>query len=230
LLRKAKQRGEGSRRSAILKNQVKVKICGITNLEDALCAQEAGADYLGFVFAESPRRITVENAKIILQELSKDVKVAALFVNEGKEVIDNIVGNLDRVDLLQFHGDETPEFCMQFKPQKIIKAIRVKDEESIKQIQDFNGVDFILLDAYTDKAYGGTGRGFDRALASKAKEFGLPLFLSGGLNPENVIEAVIKVNPFCVDVSSGVEKTPGKKDHALVKKFIKNAKIYNDAS
>ena len=200
---------------------VKVKICGITNLEDALCAQSAGADFLGFVFAESPRRISPENAKRVIEKLSEDIKIVALFVNEKTEIVDNIINTLGRIDILQFHGDETPEYCMQFKPLKIIKAIRVKNEESIKQIQDFNAVDYILLDAYSDKAYGGTGKGFDLDLALKAKEFGLPLFLSGGLNPENVRNAVSSVNPFCLDVSSGVEKSPGQKDHALIKQFLK---------
>ncbi len=203
---------------------VKVKICGITNLEDALYAQEAGADFLGFIFAESPRRIEPEKAKEIIGRLSEGVKIAALFANERKEVVYDIVGALSRVDFLQFHGDETPEYCGHFCGKKIIKAFRVKNEESINRIQNFNNVNFVLLDSYSEKAYGGTGKGFSLDLALKAKEFNIPIFLSGGLNPDNVKDAIEKVMPFCVDVSSGVEKSPGKKDHALVRRFINNVK------
>jgi phosphoribosylanthranilate isomerase len=199
---------------------VKVKICGITNLEDAFCAQSAGADFLGFVFAESPRRISPENAKRIVGKLSKETGIVALFVNEKKEVVDKIAREIGRVDILQFHGDETPEYCGNFSHKKVIKAFRVKNKESVMQIQNFNKVDFILLDNYSDKAYGGTGQGFDLGLALKAKEFNIPLFLSGGLNPDNVKNAIDKVKPFCVDVSSGVEQSPGKKDHGLIKQFI----------
>ena len=207
-----------------MESRVKVKICGITNLEDALCAQEAGADFLGFVFAESPRRIEPEKAKEIIENISQPVQVTALFVNEKKDVVDSVIATLGRVDLLQFHGEETPEYCGYFTDKKIIKAFRIKGEESISQIQGFNSVDFVLLDSYSEKAYGGTGKGFDLNLALKAKEFDIPLFLSGGLNPDNVEKAILKVRPFCVDVSSGVEKNPGKKDHALVRRFINNVK------
>jgi phosphoribosylanthranilate isomerase len=203
---------------------VKVKICGITSLEDALCAQDAGADFLGFVFAESPRRISPEKAKYIIRDISPSVKITALFVNEKKEVVDDIIGALGRVDLLQFHGEEPPAYCRYFTGRKIIKALRVKDEQVIRRIRDFNDVDFVLLDSYSEKAYGGTGKGIDLNSALKAKEYGIPIFLSGGLNPGNVKEAVERIRPFCVDVSSGVEKQPGIKDHALIKGFIKSAK------
>ena len=202
----------------------KVKICGITNLGDALCAQESGADFLGFVFAQSPRRIEPEKAKEIIENISQPVKVTALFVNEKKDVVDSVIATLGRVDLLQFHGEETPEYCGYFTDKKIIKAFRVKGEESISQIQGFSNADFVLLDGYSEKAYGGTGRGFDLELAVKVKKYDIPLFLSGGLNPDNVEKAILKVRPFCVDVSSGVEKSPGKKDHALVRRFINNVK------
>jgi len=202
----------------------KVKICGITNLGDALCAQESGADFLGFVFAQSPRRIEPEKAKEIIENISQSVKITALFVNEKKDVVDSVIATLGRVDLLQFHGEETPEYCGYFTDKKIIKAFRVKGEESISQIQGFSNADFVLLDGYSEKAYGGTGRGFDLELAVKVKKYDIPLFLSGGLNPDNVEKAILKVRPFCVDVSSGVEKSPGKKDHALVRRFINNVK------
>ena len=223
LLRFAKQSGggEGSKGSTILKSQVKVKICGITNIEDALCAQSAGADFLGFVFAESPRRISPDNAKRVIEKLPEDIKIVALFVNEKTEIVDNIINTLGRIDILQFHGDETPEYCSNFSGKKILKAFRIKDEMSISRIKRFKDVDFVLVDAYSEDIYGGTGKGIDLDLAVKAKEYGYPLFLSGGLNPANVKQAISKVNPFCVDVSSGVEQSPGKKDHALIEKFIR---------
>jgi phosphoribosylanthranilate isomerase len=205
-------------------SQVKVKICGITNLDDALCAQESGADFLGFVFAKSPRRITPEAARAIISKLSDAVQIVTLFVDEDKGNVDRIISSLGRVDIIQFHGNETAQYCRQFKRVKIIKALRVRNEESIAEIKYFKDMDFILLDHYSENCYGGTGRGFDLNLALKARDFGMPIFLSGGLNPDNVKGAIKKVNPFCVDVSSGVEIKPGKKDHYLVKRFIENAR------
>jgi phosphoribosylanthranilate isomerase len=210
-----------------LKSYVKVKICGITNLEDALCAQSAGADFLGFVFAESPRRISGESAKKIIEKLSEDIHIVALFVNEKTEIVDNIINTIGRVDILQFHGDETPEYCSNFSSKKVMKAFRLKNEITIRSISGFKDIDFVLVDSYSDDVYGGTGKEINLDLALKAKEYGYPLFLSGGLNPANVKQAISKVNPFCVDVSSGVEESPGKKDHDLIRKFINNAKGSN---
>ena len=204
---------------------VKVKICGITNLEDAICAQEAGADFLGFVFAESSRRIEPEKAREIISRISDKVSIVALFVNERQEVVHDVAGKLGRVDFLQFHGDEAPEYCGYFPGRKIIKAFRIKGKESIARIGDYSIMDYALLDGYSENTYGGTGKGFDLDLALKAKEFDVPIFLSGGLNPDNVKQAAEKVMPYCVDVSSGVEIRPGKKDHALVKRFINSVKV-----
>lgn len=202
----------------------KVKICGITNLEDALVAQEAGADILGFVFTESPRRIEAKTARDIIERVSKDIKFSALFVNEKKEAVDRIVNELGRADFIQFHGDETPDYCRQFRGHNIIKAFRIKDESSLDKIAEFKGLDFVLLDTFKETQYGGTGQAFNWEVAIKAKRYNIPLFLSGGLNPANVKEAVLRVRPFAVDVSSGVEKVPGKKDPELVKRFIDIAK------
>ena len=203
---------------------VKVKICGITNLKDALTAQNCGADFLGFVFADSPRRIDPKKAKDIIAELSPDVKIVALFVNEQKKRVLDTIDSLGRVDMLQFHGDETPEYCGCFKDQKIIKAFRIKDERSLEDIKAFCDIDFILLDAFKYGQFGGTGDNFDWNIAAMLKQPNVPIFLSGGLNPDNVKTAVDKVKPFCVDVSSGVEREPGKKDEVLIARFIQNAK------
>jgi len=209
-------------------DMAKVKICGITNLNDALAAQDSGADFLGFVFAHSSRRIDPKEARDIIAQISPHVKIVALFVNEKKEKVLEAVDIIGRIDLLQFHGDETDEYCKSFTAQKIIRAFRIKDKASIEPIRGFNNIDFVLLDTFKQGQYGGTGQGFDLSIALKAKEFNVPIFLSGGLKPDNVKEAVEKVKPFCVDVSSGVEKKPGKKDAALIAKFIQNAK--NDLS
>ncbi|MFC1807754.1 phosphoribosylanthranilate isomerase [Candidatus Omnitrophota bacterium] len=202
----------------------KVKICGITNLEDAKVAQDAGADFLGFVFADSPRRIEADKARSIIENTSADIKIVALFVNEDKDRVAEVISTLGRVDVLQFHGDEMPEYCEQFKDIGIIKAFRIKDKESIDKISEYSQISYILLDAFHKDLYGGTGETFEWSLTKQAKRFNLPIFLSGGLNHENVKEAILKTNPFCVDVSSGVEKDPGKKDPQLVKKFIAQAK------
>ena len=203
---------------------VKVKICGITNLKDALTAQNCGADFLGFVFADSPRRVDPKIAKDIIVELSPDVKIVALFVNEQKKRVLDTIDSLGRVDMLQFHGDETPEYCGCFKDQKIIKAFRIKDERSLEDIKAFCDIDFILLDAFKYGQFGGTGDNFDWNIAAMLKQPNVSIFLSGGLNPDNVKTAVDKVKPFCVDVSSGVEREPGKKDEVLIARFIQNAK------
>ncbi len=205
-------------------DMTKVKICGITNLEDALLAQDCGADFLGFVFAKSPRRIDPKKARDIIAQLSPDVKIVALFVNEQKKRVLDIIDNLGRVDMLQFHGDESPEYCGCFKEQKIVKAFRIKDERSLDDAKRFYDIDFILLDAFKQGQYGGTGNSFDWNILTELRQPNIPIFLSGGLSPDNVKAAVEKIGPFCVDVSSGVEKEPGKKDEALVSSFIKNAK------
>jgi len=202
---------------------VQVKICGITNLEDAKAAVKAGADLLGFVFADSPRRITPETALGIINQLPGSVLRVGLFVNEAPEKIDEIL-NICKLDFLQFHGDETPEFCQNFGQRaEIIKAFRIKDKRSLVKLKDFQ-VDGYLLDAYLKGKSGGTGKSFDWNLAVEAKAMASRIILSGGLNPDNVADAVKKVAPYAVDVSSGVESSPGKKDFDLMRRFIKNAK------
>jgi phosphoribosylanthranilate isomerase len=204
--------------------EAKVKICGITNLEDALCAQKCGADFIGFVFAKSPRVIKPSAAARIIKRLSSKVKIVALFSDQAEKDVLRAIAELGRIDMLQFHGGETPRFCSLFASKRIIKAFRVKDESSINAISGYAGVDFVLLDGHSDKARGGAGKGFDPALALKAKRFNIPLFIAGGINPQNVSGIVDLVRPFCVDVSSGVERSPGKKDHNLIRLFIQNAK------
>lgn len=201
---------------------VTVKICGITSETDALAAVEAGADAIGFMFyEESPRFVTIEQAKTISAALPPHIMRVGVFVNADEAFINRAL-NECLLNILQFHGEETPEDCGRF-PIMTLKAFRVQGPETLEQMQDYPTAGF-LLDAYTKDALGGTGVTFNWDLAVQAQEFGRPIFLGGGLTPENVGEAVGKVKPFGVDVSSGVESEPGKKDSGKMHDFVKCAK------
>ena len=201
---------------------VRVKICGITAVEDALLAVEAGADALGFVFhVKSPRNISPENAKSIIQALPPFVQTVGLFVNAPIETV-NDVSDFCGLALVQLHGDESPEFCDRVK-RRVIKAFRIKDRSSLDQLGDYR-VAGCLLDAWAPSAYGGTGHSFSWELAVAAKRYGT-IILAGGLTPENVRSAVEIVAPYAVDVSSGVESAPGRKDPDKVREFVKRAKM-----
>lgn len=205
---------------------VKVKICGITNLEDALAAAEAGADALGFVFyPESPRFIEPGEVRNIISKLPVFITTVGVFVDESEEMIRRIIRE-SGVQTLQFHGEESPLLCMRFR-EKVIKAVRVKDAESINSMKMYP-LDTFLLDTYHEKVKGGTGRTFDWKIAEKAKEYGR-IILSGGLTPSNVGEVIARVQPYGVDVSSGVEISPGKKDHRKIREFMKEVRRKNVA-
>jgi len=196
---------------------IKIKICGITNLDDALASADAGADALGFNFyRKSPRWIEPEKAAEIIAQLPPLVMPVGIFVNEREEKIREIQ-QLTCLQAVQFHGDESPEFCQRFGA-RVIKAFQVKDKESLKNMAHYH-VGAFLLDSYRDGVRGGTGVTFDWHLAVVAKTFG-KVILAGGLTPENVSEAVKLVQPYGVDVAGGVEKDKGIKDHAKIKKFI----------
>jgi phosphoribosylanthranilate isomerase len=196
---------------------IKIKICGITNIEDALASADAGADALGFNFyKKSPRCIEPEKAAEIIAQLPPFVMPVGIFVNEREEKIREIQ-QLACLQALQFHGDESPEFCQRFGA-RVIKAFQVKDKESLKNMAHYH-VGAFLLDSYRDGVRGGTGVTFDWHLAVVAKTFG-KVILAGGLTPENVAEAVKLVQPYGVDVAGGVEKEKGIKDHVKIKKFI----------
>lgn len=198
--------------------QTKVKICGITSVADGLIAAAAGADMIGLMFYDqSPRHITLAQAAEISRALPPFVQRVGVFVNPDEaQVIEAIA--VCSLNLLQFHGDETSEFCTQFGLMSV-KAVRVRDAESLKPLEHFQ-TDAFLLDAHSKSGLGGTGEKFNWDLAVEAQKFGKPIFLAGGLTPENVAAAVRQVQPFAVDVSSGVESAPGKKDAAKVRAFI----------
>jgi phosphoribosylanthranilate isomerase len=197
---------------------VKVKICGITNVADALAAAAAGADMIGLMFAEkSPRLISLATAVEIHRALPPFVLRVGVFVNPPEDLVLRALGECG-LSLLQFHGDETSEFCTQFGAMSL-KAFRIQNAESLAALENYH-TDAFLLDAHSKNGLGGTGETFNWDLAVDAQKFGKPIFLAGGLTPDNVAEAVRKVQPFAVDVSSGVESAPGKKDVAKVRAFI----------
>jgi len=201
---------------------VQVKICGITSLEDAHTAVDCGADALGFVFyPPSPRYVTPEQAAQIIRALPPFVTTVGLFVDVTCDVVNRTAARcgLDRV---QLHGRETPEFCRRIS-RPVIKAIRIKNAESLTPVQGYM-VSAYLLDAYVEGALpGGTGASFAWELAARAKPYG-PIILAGGLTPENIEAAIAQVRPYGVDVSSGVERLPGVKDHQKIRQFIARAK------
>jgi len=202
---------------------VKVKICGITSPADGNVAAGAGADMIGLMFYDkSPRHVSIAVAKEISQAVPPYLMKVGVFVNADEDLVMRAIGECG-LSLLQFHGDETPEFCTQFGLM-CLKAFRIRSAESLDALADYH-TDAYLLDAYSAEARGGTGEKFNWDLAIDAqKTFGKPIFLAGGLTPENVADAVRQIRPFAVDVSSGVESAPGKKDAAKVRAFITAAK------
>jgi phosphoribosylanthranilate isomerase len=195
----------------------RIKICGTTNLDDALIAVEAGADALGFIFVpNTPRYIHPDEAAKIIEELPPFITTVGLFVNAEQKEIDTIANDCS-LDAIQLHGEEPPELCQTLN-RRVVKAFRVKDESSLSRLHDYH-VRAYLLDTYVKGSIGGTGKVFDWNLAVKAKQYGR-IILAGGLNPHNIASAIMQVRPYGVDVSSGVEVSPDRKDPAKVKAFI----------
>lgn len=196
---------------------VRVKICGITNLSDAQAAVNAGAWALGFIFyKKSPRYILPAKAKKIIDALPPFVTPVGVFVNE-KEAVVHKVCRLTGITTVQFHGEETPAYCGRFKDYKVIKAFRVREGSDFTAIKRYKS-DTFLFDTFQESLAGGTGKTFNWDLL-KGQKFAKPFILSGGLNPTNVRQAIDALSPYAVDVSSGVEKSPGIKDHSLVNAF-----------
>lgn len=200
---------------------VNVKICGITNEDDALQAVDAGADALGFVFYDlSPRCISYAAAERIIRKLPPFVTTVGVFVNSPASTVNAAVEQCG-LQVVQLHGDEKPAYCSEVR-QRIVKAFRIRDISSLEAVAQYP-VSGYLLDAYVPGSYGGTGLTFNWDVARIAKQYG-PIILAGGLNPDNVCAAVKSVAPYAVDISSGVESAPGKKDHAKVTELIRRAK------
>jgi phosphoribosylanthranilate isomerase len=204
---------------------VKVKICGITDLDDALAAVKYGADALGFVFyRKSPRYIGPDEASAIIRELPPLVTTVGVFVDEDRENVERVM-DLAGLDVAQFHGSEPPDACLIRR--RAIKAIRVRDVKDLEAMHQYR-VSAYLLDTHSPHAPGGTGEVFNWDIALEAKKSGR-IILAGGLTPGNIEEAAKRVRPYAVDVASGVEAEPGRKDHGKVRLFIERAKGFEAA-
>ena len=198
-----------------------VKICGITNLDDALFASEAGADALGFVFyKKSPRYVEPKKAWDIIKRLPPFVTTVGVFADQTEAEIKGIISETD-IDIVQLHGEEPPEFCEGLN-KRVIKAIRVRGMENLTEVKRYKAC-ALLLDTYDRNLKGGTGKIFNWEIAREAKVFN-KIIIAGGLTPDNVADAIKVVQPYAVDVSSGVEKQKGLKDHLKVKAFIYKVK------
>ena len=202
-----------------------VKICGITNFEDAAIAVRLGIDALGFIFANSPRQITPQKAREIIESIPPFIKTVGVFVNESQTAIREIKKNCG-LDFVQLHGDESPDFCQVLMPAAI-KAFRIKGSLNKETLQDYHGkIRALLLDTYVEGLAGGTGRTFDWKVAQELKNCGIPIILSGGLGPENILDAIRSVKPYAVDVNSGIEGSPGKKNQALMRALMEKIHKY----
>lgn len=197
-----------------------VKICGITNLDDALAAIDAGADALGFNFYKpSPRYVTPETAREIVDQLPKPVLTVGVFVNElSPQDVENLARRAS-VTAIQLHGDESPDYCHNLTNRKVIKALAAGPDFDAEQARAYE-VDAILLDTKDPALRGGTGRVFDWSIARQVRGLVPKLILAGGLGVQNIERAIISVDPYGVDACSALEGTPGKKDHALMRSFI----------
>jgi phosphoribosylanthranilate isomerase len=200
-----------------------IKICGITNVDDARAAAEFGADALGFVFCDkSPRAVKPDRVKEIIASLPPFVSTVGVFVDEAIERIREII-KFTGINIVQLHGSESPDFCAGLSG-RFIKAIRVKDMDDLQTLQQYKNASAFLLDTYSPEAYGGTGQAFNWDIAVEAKKFGR-IILAGGLHPDNIEDAVRTVRPYAVDVSSGIEgPEKGKKDHEKLGRFIRRAR------
>ena len=199
---------------------IKIKICGITNIEDALLAAELGADALGFIFyPQSPRKVAPETAREIIAHLPPFVASVGVFVDEAAAVVQELAARVG-LDWVQLHGQESPEYCRNLG-RRVIKGFRIQDAESLRPLADYReAAQALLLDSYKQGQVGGTGTAFDWRLAREAKPYG-QIILAGGLTPENVAPAIAAAQPQAVDSASGTEAAPGRKDPAKLRAFFK---------
>ncbi|WP_445490982.1 phosphoribosylanthranilate isomerase [Niallia sp. 03133] len=202
---------------------MKAKICGITDKEAALCAVEHGAKAIGFVFAKSKRKISPEDAKEIIAALPKEIWKVGVFVDETKDTIDEIV-KISGINVIQLHGDESSEFAAQFT-LPVIKAFSIQSEDDLRAVADFSS-DYVILDSPREKYHGGNGKIFDWNIVKNYDFHGKKVILAGGLHKDNVEMALDMVNPYMVDVSSGVE-TDGKKDLQKIQVFLNKIAVHS---
>ena len=198
-----------------------IKICGITNLEDALAAVDAGADALGFNFYKpSPRYITTDAARAIIDELPESILTVGVFVNEPSPESAETRARDAGITAIQLHGDESPDYCRQLTPRFVIKALAAGADFDTQRANDYD-VEAILLDTKDEALRGGTGRTFDWSIAQRVRRTVPKLFLAGGLSLQNIEDAIISVDPYGVDACSALEKAPGLKDHERMRVFVK---------
>jgi len=204
---------------------IKIKICGITNLEDALNAANCGSDALGFIFYQkSPRYVAPEVAREIIEKLPPEIKKVGVFVNQAADTVRELL-EFCGLDMIQLHGDESPDYCRQFPASTLIKAFSLRSANDLLKLKSYS-VKAILVDTYDPERYGGTGKKANWELAVTVKETH-PLILSGGLNAANIRQAIEIVSPYAVDINSGAEISPGKKDPELVRKIIEIVRQVN---
>ena len=195
-----------------------IKICGITNIEDALCAAGSRADAVGFIFhRKSPRYVAPLRVREIMAVLPATMVTVGVFVNHDADEVKRTIGKCG-LDLIQLHGDESPEYCRQFPPERIIKAVSPRTPEELRALDAYD-VRAFLVDARDPERYGGTGKRADWELAARLGKTH-PIILAGGLNEDNIGEALAVVNPWAVDINSGIERAPGIKDHDRLRRIV----------
>lgn len=200
---------------------MKIKICGITNIEDALDATALGASALGFIFSESPRKVSPEVVKNIISKLPPFICTVGVFVNEDINWINKVADECN-LSMVQLHGNESPDECKQIIKPKL-KAIRILGPQDLEIIEKYqNTVSGILLDTYVHNAHGGTGQTFDWGIANEAKKYNIPIIVAGGITPDNICQAIQTASPYGIDLSSGVESSPGKKDYDKLQRLFSN--------
>ena len=209
--------------------RVRVKICGLTRKGDVAMAVSAGADALGFVFAPgSPRRLTASDAAPLVRSIPPLVTGVGLFVNAPAAEVDETL-RVTGLRTVQFHGEESPDYCARFRGKvTVIKAFRIRDRNSLEGLHAYaDTTDGWLLDAYSPDSHGGTGQQFDWSLAEAVRKLSHPILVAGGLKPDNVGDAIQRFRPYAVDVSSGVESSPGQKDSARIAAFVSAVRSAN---
>lgn len=203
-----------------------IKICGITNFADAQAAASLGADALGFIFAKSPRWVQPEKVREIVLSLPPETEKIGVFMDEKPEKAREIA-EFCGLTGLQFHGNESPEYCKKFKDYQVIKAFRVNSEKGWDKIFPYvqnNAIDRILLDTYVKGVPGGTGKTFPWKMVASRNWKDIPVIVAGGINPLNVTSCLQEANPFGIDIGSGVEREPGKKDHSMLKELFEKVR------
>jgi phosphoribosylanthranilate isomerase len=198
----------------------KIKVCGLTNLDDALECVRLGVDYLGFVFANSPRRADPTVVKRIRKELGNSIRMVGVFTEESDEVLE--IADRCGLDFVQLHGEQSEDFAKQIGSERIIRVMRVSDVESLSAIHKFRAAKFYLFDTYAKKIQGGTGTAWDWHLFTGMDFPDKQIFLAGGINAENVCDAINTVHPYAIDVSSGAESAPGMKDFEKLERLVHN--------